>query len=485
MSNKLLNVVKSIGVGALIIGVSGMSNLLYANTVDTALAKGYYNVLTDVIKAHGIYKDLGEVRGNGLVYANLQDFEGDGIPELYMIRSQNDENSIGGYVESIWGYKSGKAYPISSEYNNIGKRRDSRDIYMTKIEGKDYLVHRTQLSHGHGKSPYDNVSIDDIAIYTVKNGKLVKIEEVKGLWESTVDDSLKERKSFTQIQRGKTKTITENTYNNLMKKYTAGTLICYGEAGSPAFSIDTSNGNEQFMKFYKELDNKANKANTSIKDVYSTKSKEEKEQIGRFLSNFPYALTDFNISNYNDHELIKVGQINQWHGFVDLTNGEKVTSSMINEKYYDGFPVSTVDKYVYSLFGVKPDINRTTAKDVCHYYKAKDKYYFPSLEYGAGMLKYGTNIKNMYQLNSTTYCITFDLYEVDLTRLESWEHDWTKPYSNWTSKQKQYEELKGTGYAVVKQVSQNGKLGWNLLEYHKDDGILSNKQLEALQKKYK
>ncbi len=275
MSNKLLNVVKSIGVGALLIGVSGMSNLLYANTVDTALAKGYYNVLTDVIKTHGIYKDLGEVRGNGLVYANLQDFEGDGIPELYMIRSQNDENSIGGYVESIWGYKSGKAYPISSEYNNIRHRRDSRDIYMTKIEGKDYLVHRTQLSHGHGKSPYDNVSIDDIAIYTVKSGKLVKIEEVKGLWESTVDDSLKERKSFTQIQGGKTKTITENTYNNLMKKYTAGTLICYGEAGSPAFSIDTSNGNEQLMKFYKELDNKANKANASIKDVYSTKSKEE------------------------------------------------------------------------------------------------------------------------------------------------------------------------------------------------------------------
>lgn len=484
MSNKLLNVVKSIGVGALLIGVSGMSNLLYANTVDIALAKGYYNVLTEVIKTHGIYKDLGEVRGNGLVYANLQDFEGDGIPELYMIRSQNDENSIGGYVESIWGYKSGKAYPISSEYNNIGKRRDSRNIYLTNVGNKTYLVHEEGFSHGMGAMPYCNVDINNVTVYTIKNGKLTKIEEIKGLWEST-DEPIKERKSFTQIQGGKTKTINESTYNNLVKKYTVGTPICYGGAGAPSFEIDTSNGNEQFMKFYKELDNKANKANASIKDVYSTKSKEEKEQIGRFLSNFPYALTDFNIAKYNDHELIKVGQINQWHGFVDLTNGEKVTSTIIKERYYDGFPVSTVDKYVYSLFGVKPDINRTTAKDVCHYYKAKDKYYFPSLEYGAGMLKYGTNIKNMYQLNSTTYCITFDLYEVDLTRLESWEHDWTKPYSNWTSKQKQYEELEGTGYAVVKQVSQNGNLGWNLLEYHKDDGILSNKQLEELQKKYK
>lgn len=103
VNNKLLNVVKSIGVGALLIGVSGMSSLLYANTIDGGVVKGYYNVLTDVIKTHGIYKDRGEVSGNGLVYANLQDFEGDGIPELYMIRSRNDENSIGGYVESVWG----------------------------------------------------------------------------------------------------------------------------------------------------------------------------------------------------------------------------------------------------------------------------------------------------------------------------------------------------------------------------------------------
>ena len=484
MNNKLLNVVKSIGVGALLIGVSGMSNLLYANTVDTTIAKGYYNVLTDVIKTHGIYKDRGEVRGNGLVYANLQDFEGDGIPELYMIRSQNDENSIGGYVESIWGYKSGKAYPISSEYNNIRHRRDSRDIYMTKIEGKDYLVHRTQLSHGHGKSPYDNVSIDDIAVYTVKSGKLVKIEEVKGLWESTVDDSLKERKSFTQIQGGKTKTITENTYNNLMKKYTAGTLICYGEAGSPAFSIDTSNGNEQFMKFYKELDNKANKVNASIKDVYSTKSKEEKEQIGRFLSNFPYALTDFNSAKYNDHELIKVAHINQFNGLISLES-DRFSSTTINDWYYDAYKMDIVDKYIYNLFGVKPDINRITAKDFFNYYKAKDKYYFPSIEKGAGVLKYGTDIKNIYELNSITYCVTFDLYEFDSTWLEDNNEDWMRPYSSWSNEEKQYGELQGTGYAVVKQVSQNGKLGWNLVEYHKDGGILSNKQLETLQKKYK
>lgn len=349
------------------------------------------------------------------------------------------------------GYKSGKAYPISSEYNNIRHRRDSRDIYMTKIEGKDYLVHRIQLSHGHGKYPYDNVSIDDIAVYTVKSGKLVKAEEVKGLWESTVDDSLKKRKSFTQIQGGKTKTITENTYNNLIKKYTAGTLICYGGAGSPEFSIDTSNGNEQFMKFYKELDGKANKIEVSIKDVYSTKSKEEKEQIGRFLSNFPYALSSFkfDINSYNDHELIKVAHINQVEGLIDL-EGDRFNGTTINNWHYDIYKMDIVDKYIYSLFGVKTDINRTTAKDFFNYYKAKDKYYFPSIEKGSRVLKYGTDIKNMYELNNTTYCVTFDLYQFDSTWLEDNNEDWMRPYSSWSNEEKQYGELQGTGYAVIK-----------------------------------
>lgn len=483
MNKRLLNVVKLIGIGVVLVGVDRMSNTSYANTIDTNLAKGYYNVLRDIIKQQGIYNDIGDIRGNGLVYASLQDFEGDGIPELYIMRSRNDENSMGGYVESIWGYKSGKVYPISSEYNNIQLRRDSRDIYLTHIAGQDYLVHRTQWSHGNGTFPYDNVSIDDITVYTVKNGKLVKVQQVKGLWESTVDTPTKERKSFTHIQDKTTKSINEDTYNNIIKKYTAGTLICYGGTGSPGFDIDTSNGNEQFIKFYKELDNNATKTNVTIKDVYSIKSKEEKEQIGRFLSNFPAAYTSFDIAKYNDHELIKLAHINRFEGLIELKR-DNLNDIEINNWYYEPYNMKSVDQYIYSLFGVNPDINRTVAKDFYRYYKAKDQYYFPEITRGSSIAKYGTNIKNMYQINNNTYCIAFDLYELDLTWLEEWDKDWMRPYSSWDNNEKKYAELKSTGYAVIKQVSYNGKLGWNLIEYHKESNILSNTQLEILQKKY-
>lgn len=493
MGKALSKIWKSIRLSAVFIGIVSMSHLSYGSAIDVNVAKAYYDVLTSIITTQGIYKEGGEVKGNGLVYANFQDFEGDGVPELYIMRAKNDNNgaeeygeSTGGYVESIWGYKLGKAYPISSEYNNIRNWRDGRNIYLTHIQGKDYLVHRSGWNHGNGDLPYSNVMTDDIEVYIIEKGKLVKIEEVKGLWESTADMPVMERKSFKQIKNQKNTSITENTYNSLIKKYTAGKLICYGGAGAPEFDIDTSNNNEQFIKFYRELDNQANKLEVAVKDVYSTKSNQEKEQLGRFLSNFPNALTSFDIAKYNDHELIKVAHINQFEGLIDLSSSRRYEGTWINGWYYEANNITSINQYIYDLFGIKPDINRTAGKDLYTYYKAKDNYYFPSLEKGSSLQKYGTHIMNMYQIGSQTYCIAFDLYTIDTTWLENWGgNDWMKPYSSWSSEEKQYGEWRGTGYAVVKQVSNNGKSGWNLLEYQKNGGMLSNKQIGVFQKKYK
>lgn len=486
MRKNLFKIRKSICLGVMCIGMVSISHISYGSVVDAKVAQAYYNVLTNIMTTQGVYNEGTEVKGNGLVYASLQDFEGDGIPELYIMRAKNDKEgyreSTGGYVESIWGYQSGKAYSISSEYNNIGSWGNSKNTYLTRIAGKDYLIYRSGGNHGDGEAPYYNIYTDNWEIYTIEEGKLVKIEQVRGVWESTVDEPIMERKTFKQIKNSKTITINESTYNSLVKKYEGGKLICYGGAGAPEFNMDTSNNNHQLIKFYSDLENQANKLQTTIKDVYATQSNQGKEQLERFLSNFSNVLTSFDMSKYNDHELIKVAHVNQFEGLIDLSPSTRDQRISINGWDYEANLITNVNQYVYDLFGVKPDINRVAGKDFYTYYKAKDKYYFPSLEKGGSTEGYGTHITSMYEVGSQTYCVAFDLYSIDVNDLKD---DRMKPYSSWNSQQKQDAEWMSRGYAVIKRISNNGKTGWNLLEYQKEAGILNNKQLNMFGNKYK
>lgn len=153
----VLNVVgySSDGIYSDVVTFSYVVNL----TPNAQAHKAYYDILVDYSKRLGIcYSNIndGMTKVNGVSYASLIDFDGDGIDELYLHWFESDKV---GYdindpilTEEVWGFSNGVAKKDYSEEHSSQDQHVSmgsnRDIYVKN--GRSYLYDSFAYTTGAG-----------------------------------------------------------------------------------------------------------------------------------------------------------------------------------------------------------------------------------------------------------------------------------------------------------------------------------------------
>ena len=136
----------------------------FSGTTDEyALVQGFYN------------------QGNGLAYAELIDFDGDGTYELYILDAKPDEWSDDYYniSEELWywnGNSAQRAYQYTHSSTGAHMSNSCR-IYLLDMDGKTYIAKL-------GRSMHSGVDYSSISIYGYENGSLTEIKDITEVWST-------------------------------------------------------------------------------------------------------------------------------------------------------------------------------------------------------------------------------------------------------------------------------------------------------------
>jgi hypothetical protein len=200
----------------------------YANTE-------YYKLINGVIGNYGISK--GQIsESSGLAYVELIDFDKNGSYELYMVYLKDGFSYV--VTQEIWGMKDKKAVKLFSEdYDGTGLASD-RSLSLCKSKSKTYIRYKSSYSTGNVTPPYGSASYSTTQYLTLSNNKFVTVAEANITEEYGLDESVKDRITYSYKKDGKTKKVSKESYDDLNKAYVSKgvTDIIYGGMGSPAFA---------------------------------------------------------------------------------------------------------------------------------------------------------------------------------------------------------------------------------------------------------
>ncbi|MEA4895758.1 MAG: sigma-70 family RNA polymerase sigma factor [Oscillospiraceae bacterium] len=176
-------------------------------TAEQAVA--YYEVLNSIIGKYGVYietKTIAETQAldwdvwqnsSGLAYAQLIDFDGDGIQELYFYYLQPESYSENGdspvLTEEVWlwdGAQAVQAYSEAYESNGsnitMGKNR-----FISVIDGKTYLMSSGNNMYGTGMDEgIVGVVQDAIGAAALEKGKFIDASSIYTEIDTYSDESV-------------------------------------------------------------------------------------------------------------------------------------------------------------------------------------------------------------------------------------------------------------------------------------------------------
>lgn len=99
----------------------------------TSARQAYHTVLTSQINQYGIMSDVNSsVGGSGLEYAALEDMDGDGSPELIVIRYASESSA---YI-CVWAMQNGKAIQTVNEEISAGGVYTEARIFLVRHAGR-------------------------------------------------------------------------------------------------------------------------------------------------------------------------------------------------------------------------------------------------------------------------------------------------------------------------------------------------------------
>lgn len=442
------------------------------------MMKGYYNVVNTIVngdekgsKGIGVYtSDKSKSRNaSGLVYANLIDFDGNGSKELFCFYLSN-----GSYIYDVWGFD-GKAYKIQSVKDTISSLgRENKGVDLVSVDNKTYL-HVYNKSWGRGLSLTQTITTD--AFYIVENNKWVEAASLNSKPKLS-DEELQSFVSkggeipqlgtegnpliYTTTQDGTKKELDKSKYESTLKKYDEGTKTKLIESGSVGveFGIDLSNGNKQLGDFLSSL-SKMVLESLGLKDIYNAKTDEYKNTLGEFMNNFVpgygWHVNSFDVDNFTkgnlDDQIVfylfRYGSVKK-----DITGVKTETNSDTGKGCWV-IPLDKLNANSEKLFGAKIDVNNKNVHDGNYY------LYIGNDDEGEESGKVDNQIANLYQIADNVYCL-------NLKTLYSYS----------------YGQFYKSGYAIVKEVTYDGKKAFQLLKYSNNGDVLTSDQLKAYKKQY-
>lgn len=261
--------------------------------------KPYYDIVDKTILKYGVCV-LDFQYSSGLAYAELLDFDADGINELYMLYLNNEnENGQNSFVQEIWKLKDGIPTKIfSKDFYNYGLVFDL-SVSIVKDDSKCYIMHSSSYSSGGGNEPYTNIAAMSNTYFTLENDDFVEVANVSEIYESTPDGT-KERTRYTSGDSTNEIEISKEEYEDINSKFKSKEVkqIILGNSGCPSFAIDVSKNIEVFNNFLLNLDEDSNSyKNNSYAQITEDITQNIEHIFNNIQGNYSVAFKDINESD--------------------------------------------------------------------------------------------------------------------------------------------------------------------------------------------
>ncbi|GIO35733.1 hypothetical protein J41TS12_05940 [Paenibacillus antibioticophila] len=453
-----------------------------ANDSNQNAALAYYRVASNLTRL-GINTEDIISANKGISYAELIDFDNNGILELYVIYfdSGNDNNSLPSYIQEVWTYNKGKAIKVfKEEYNGFGLVFD-RGVSISTAKNKSYMVYSSSYSR-------DGSSFDTYTFLTLSGNKFIEIAEVQSILEYTPEGN--ERMLYKLKENGKWKSITEVAYRQTQEKYGYSTRkkIIDGNAGSNTFVFDPTGNVTKIQSFLQKLKDTA-RASIVLKDIYPSLTADEKSGLTAFLYNFngQTDLRSFNSSKFNHADIMRFLSNAMLTDVFDETIISRDSKLEPIEEdggmtVYIPYKADQVNALVKKLFGF------TIAKKDYPVAKYRNGYFFIKAPMGGEFTLRSPQAEHLYQLKKDLYYVEFVVYAPKYPENDAMlmSHPYLRSKDTWSNDVKtlftknSLDEFR-TGFALLKQVMVKGQKEWTLVRYG-EDGILSNNELAAYRK---
>ena len=428
-------------------------------SISQSMAYEYLEVINSIIEEYGIIRDNYVYYGDtsGLFYADLLDFNGDNVRELFCMYLCDE-----GYRYEIWKFEDNKAKNIFSKFDRSIVSREAKSVSLVTIDGKSHVLEIDDS--------FEYAGINGLVQHTIfgmENDNWVE----KGRLEYSYLHLEGEDNPYLQefagqetgdfyylIKNGESSSITEEEYNSKVNKYenNSKALLVTGSGGAGTIEIlvDISEGNKNLQLFMESLSSKLISSN--LKDVYADKSLEEKSKIIEFLNIFD-PISSFDISSI-DHDQFTYLLQRYVEGNIDYDN---VKYEEINDWTYFEIEEEELLNISRQLFGIE----LLPKTEEYGFLKQNGKWYIGDPAYG--FFSYiSAQPVSMYDLGNGMYyvqidfCAIYDEYEdiyFDKAYLDV-------PIEEWNLDLGLKENVEYKGYAIIKDAMVDGQRGYNLLK---------------------
>lgn len=381
--------------------------------IPQAMAYEYLEVINSIIDKYGVIREDYEYLSstNGLFYADLLDFDGDNIKELFCICICD-----GGYKYEIWKFENDKVENICSKYDQSGVLREMKSVSLITIDGKSHVLEKND-SFGYA-------GIDGAVLYTisgVKNDNWVEKERLEYSYLHLEGEDNPYRQEFAGqetgdfyylAKNGERSSITEEEYIRRVKEYESNlkSLLSTGYDGADTFEIqvDISENNKNLDLFMESL-------SSNLLRRYVNNNADYNNVKHEIINGWTY---------YEVKEEDMLNITRKLFGIELLPKIEEYGFIKLNGKWYAGDTASG-------------EFNYESAQPVKMYELGNGMYYV--------------------QIN---YCAIYDEYkdvyfDKDLLNI---------PMEKWDLDPGLKVNVEHKGYAIIKETMVGGKKGYNLLK---------------------
>ncbi|MEC1717795.1 hypothetical protein [Schinkia azotoformans] len=438
-------------------------------------ANAYYRIVSNVVKEFGVctrqldyYNEDSDYREgcNGLAYANLIDFDKDGVSELYILYVTYGAES---YIEEVWGYKDGKEVKMYSEETDdlFGGWTSDRTVSINN-DGNTYINHSSRLGEVFAYDDY----------WTIENN-VIKITKASAEYIDGNEDSW----IYKITENGKDRNVSEEEYNQFLNNLGhPSKKIINGNAGAPAFEIDITNNLNTVMNFLNQLRTFTHQ--TSLENSVSKLALEKKKGIIAFLNYFT-ELNTLDVEHYKDPEIMEfIIDANFYNKFSEQELPQVSSKeAILDNHYYYPYSAESVNQLTKKLFGITlqpKNISVVNPDDEYDLAKYKDGYFYILIpDIGGDNSISSPQINALYDLGNGLYYVEFVICRVDFFDVEGLDEKYLlDPFNTWNDTEKSQSYYLTPGYAIIKEVKENRKNTWQLVRYSTNGKLLSDAEIE-------
>lgn len=426
--------------------------------------QSYSKILYQNMKTYGLWNhEIGQFSpsSSGVAYADLIDFDLNGVSELYMLYGDGNR-----FIESVWGYQDGTSVELANNVFEEGNRYANDSRYLVKTDKGTYLVSSGAFTHGGMTDLYPGIAsqtdYSDV-VYELQDGKFVSVSAI--LMHEVYDEEEKSTNYYFRIDNGNQMAISQEEYEQAAALYggSGHKQIIQDEVGTKALGEDVSVKLEQVLQTWSQLQG----SSSAPANAETILSKADKLKLNAFMDNFA-DLGDYDYDSYMDEDVMSYVSYAIHNGtladsLLQVNRDDNEALILQDEWYYYPYKVKEVHSLTKALFGIElpeRDYGNETDESGLKQVIFKDrKFYFLSPNYGGSASYSSAQVQQMYDLGQGRFYINYTLFEYEDWDARDLSYLQTKTSDEWTDEERDYMYNSVNLHAILQKTDS----GWNML----------------------